>query len=71
MLSRWSGRRLRSKAHRRLIMQVADEDKSVRHVPGHVLPVERDKRLAKRITRLGHRGVAQRADVVKCKLPAP
>ena len=28
MLSRWSGRKLRSQAHRRLIGQVADEDKS-------------------------------------------
>ena len=74
MLSRWSGRKLRSRAHRRLIMEVADDDKSVRdavRVPGHVLPVEMDEQLAKRIARLGDRHVAQKADIVKCKLPAP
>ena len=65
---------MRSQAHRRLIMEVADYDKSVRGavgVPGHVLPVEIDKQVAKRIARLGDRDVAQWVDLVKCKLPAP
>ena len=55
-------------------MEVADYDKSVSdavRVPGHVLPVEMDKHVAKRIARLGDRDVAQWVDIVKCKLPAP
>ena len=55
-------------------MEVADYDKSVRdavRVPGHVLPVEIDEQVAKRIARLGDRDVAQWVDIVKCKLPAP
>ena len=55
-------------------MEVADDDKSVRdavRVPGHVVPVEIENQFAKRIARLGDRGVAQRADLVNCKLPAP
>ena len=74
MLSRWSGRKLPSQAHRRLITEVADNDKSVRdavRVPGNVLPVPIDNQLAKRIARLGDRDVAQRVDLVNCKLPAP
>ena len=55
-------------------MEVADDDISVRNavrVPGHVLPVEIDEQVAKRIARLGDRDVAQWVDIVNCKLPAP
>ena len=55
-------------------MELADYDKSVRdafRVPGHVLLVEIDKQVAKRIARLGDRDVAQWVDIVKCKFPAP
>jgi hypothetical protein len=68
----WIGRKLRSQPHRRLIMKVADDDKSVCdavRVPGHVVPVEIENQFAKRIARLGDRGVAQRADLVNCKTP--
>ena len=55
-------------------MKVADDDKSMCdavRVPGYVVPVEIENQFAKRIARLGDRGVAQRADLVNCKLPAP
>ena len=55
-------------------MKVADDDKSARdafRVLGHVVPVKIENQLAKRIARLGDHGVAHRADLVNCKLPAP